>query len=52
MKTGDYIVVGGTTEENRAETEKHENEVKKDRGRSLMARGFRTYETDISVRNL
>jgi hypothetical protein len=42
----DYVIIGGTTAENRAEAEKRAGQAKKDSQRGLMARGFRPYEAE------
>jgi hypothetical protein len=42
----DYVVIQGTTAENRGENEKRSAEAKKENQRGLMVRGFRAYEPD------
>ena len=42
----DYVTVGATTAENRAEAEKRAAEAKKSQQKGLMVRGFRPYETE------
>jgi ectoine hydroxylase-related dioxygenase (phytanoyl-CoA dioxygenase family) len=42
-RADDYVVISGTTAENRAEAEKRETEAKKENQRGLMVRGFRAY---------
>jgi len=44
----DYVIIGGTTTENRAENEKRVAEAKKENQRGLMLRGFRAYEPERS----
>ena len=43
-RADDYVVIGGTTTENRAEAEKRVAEAKKGSQRGLMVRGFRPYQ--------
>lgn len=43
-RADDYVVIGGTTTENRAEAEKRAAEAKKGNQRGLMVRGFRPYQ--------
>ena len=43
-RADDYVVIGGTTTENRAEAEKRAAEAKKGEQRGLMVRGFRPYQ--------
>jgi phytanoyl-CoA hydroxylase len=43
-RADDYVIVGGTTTENRAEAEKRAADAKKENQRGLMVRGFRPYE--------
>ena len=43
-RADDYVVIGGTTTENRAEAEKRAAEAKKGAQRGLMVRGFRPYQ--------
>ena len=43
-RADDYVVIGGTTTENRAEAEKRAAEAKKGAQRGLMVRGFRSYQ--------
>ena len=40
----DYVVIGGSTVQNREEAEKHASEAKKENQRGLMVRGFRSYD--------
>jgi len=42
----DYVVISGTTAENRAENETHIAAANKENQRGLMVRGFRAYEQD------
>jgi hypothetical protein len=42
-RADDYVVIGATTTENRAEAEKRVAEAKKENQRGLMVRGFRPY---------
>jgi phytanoyl-CoA hydroxylase len=43
-RADDYVIIGGTTTENRAEAEKRAADAKKENQRGLMVRGFRPYE--------
>jgi phytanoyl-CoA hydroxylase len=43
-RADDYVIVGATTTENRAEAEKRAAEAKKENQRGLMVRGFRPYQ--------
>ena len=40
----DYVVIGGTSVENREEAEKRSVEANKENQRGLMVRGFREYD--------
>ncbi|MDQ3815649.1 MAG: phytanoyl-CoA dioxygenase family protein [Armatimonadota bacterium] len=42
----DYVTIGATTTEKRAEAEKHAVEAKKSQQRGFMVRGFRPYEVE------
>ena len=43
-RADDYVTIGATTTQNRAEAEKRAAEAKKENQRGLMVRGFRPYE--------
>jgi phytanoyl-CoA hydroxylase len=43
-RADDYVIIGATTTENRAEAEKRAAEAKKENQRGLMVRGFRPYQ--------
>ena len=45
-RADDYVVIGGTTTENRAEAEKRASEANKGNQRGLMVRGFRPYQEE------
>jgi ectoine hydroxylase-related dioxygenase (phytanoyl-CoA dioxygenase family) len=42
----DYVVIGATTTANRAEAEKHKDEVKKTNQTNIIVRGFRKYDAN------
>ncbi|MBI3827917.1 MAG: phytanoyl-CoA dioxygenase family protein [Planctomycetes bacterium] len=44
-RADDYVVVGATRTDNRAEAEKQREKAKKENQRGLMVRGFRSFET-------
>jgi len=43
-RADDYVIIGATTTQNRAEAEMRAAEAKKENQRGLMVRGFRPYE--------
>ncbi len=45
-RADDYVVISGTTTENRAEAEKRVEQAKKENQRGLMVRGFRPYDAE------
>jgi hypothetical protein len=46
-RADDYVTIGATTAENRAEAEKRAAEAKKENQRGFMVRGFRSFEPQV-----